>query len=78
MSDCLREMLARIAALPSDALLTEEEAAAYLRLAANTLASDRVTGRLGVPYCRLGRAIRYPKGEVSTWLNARTVRPAAV
>jgi predicted DNA-binding transcriptional regulator AlpA len=73
----LRELLVRIEAMPNSALLTEAEAAAFLRLARQTLASDRVTGRLSIPYCRLGRSIRYPKGEVSSWRDSRTVRAAA-
>ena len=74
----LQQALAHIETLPDSALLTEDEAAAWLRLSSQTLANDRAKRRLGIPFCRLGRAIRYPKGEVSTWLSAHTVRPSAV
>jgi excisionase family DNA binding protein len=74
MSSPLHETLARIEALPDIALLTQDEAAAYLRLAAQTLANDRTTHRLGIPFIRMGRAIRYPKAEIDNWRESRTVR----
>jgi len=77
MTTNLRETLSRIEALPDSALLTEDEAAAFLRLAAQTLANDRSTRRLGIPFCRLGRAIRYQKGGIAHWLDVRTVRNKA-
>ncbi|MGN6259609.1 MAG: hypothetical protein ACTHNO_02655 [Ralstonia sp.] len=75
MIHSLQEVLARVEALPDSSLLTEDEAAAFLRLAKQTLTSDRATQRLGIPYCRMGRAIRYPKGAISLWRNARLVSP---
>jgi len=69
----LHEILAHIETLPDSALLTEDEAAAYLRLASQTLANDRATHRLGIPFCRLGRTIRYPKGDVFNWRKSHTV-----
>lgn len=77
MATTLQETLSRIAVLPDNALLTEGEAAAFLRLAAQTLSNDRATRRLGIPFCRLGRAIRYQKCDIAHWLEVRTVRQDA-
>jgi hypothetical protein len=77
MLPSLHETLAHIEALPDSALLTEYEAAAYLRLGLQTLTNDRATRRLGIPFCRLGRSIRYPKGEVFNWRQSRTVMTTA-
>jgi Helix-turn-helix domain len=78
MPHSLHQILAHIEALSDSALLTEDEAAAWLRLSPQTLANDRAKHRLGIPFCRLGRAIRYPKLEISNWRDQRTVRPTAV
>ncbi|MGB8414979.1 helix-turn-helix domain-containing protein [Paraburkholderia sp.] len=78
MSPSLHQTLAHIEALSDSALLTPDEAAAWLRLSPQTLANDRATHRLGIPFARLGRAVRYPKGELSNWRNERTVRSTAI
>jgi len=74
MQTALHDTLAHIDALPDNALLTPIEAAAFLRLAAQTLVNDRNRRTLGIPFVRMGRAIRYPKGEVKAWRESRTVR----
>jgi len=61
------------------ALLTTEEAASYLNLAAQTLRRWRVTGE-SLPFVRLGdgpkSAIRYRRADLDEWIEARLVRPA--
>jgi excisionase family DNA binding protein len=55
-------------------LLTPVEAARYLRVKPQTLATwrlARVYPRLR--YVRVGRLIRYRKGDLDEWLDARTV-----
>lgn len=52
-------------------LLTTSEAAEYLRLRPSALEQDRVFGRLGLPYYRLGRQIRYHQRDLDAWLDGR-------
>lgn len=60
--------LAEIHALPDEALVTADEAAAFLRMKASTLAWYRcMTGanNSGPPFTRIGRkAIRYRMGDL--------------
>jgi hypothetical protein len=51
-----------------------EIAAPYLGLAPVTLEADRMTGRLGIPFHKLGRAIVYDLDELDAWLRARRSR----
>ncbi len=48
------------------------EAAAYLRLEANTLAVWRVTGRYDLPSEKIGRLVRYRKSALDAWRAKRT------
>jgi excisionase family DNA binding protein len=59
-------------------LLTRTQAAEYLGLKPQTLAVWATTKRYGLPYIRVGRAIRYRRVDLDTFLVARTVTPAAV
>ena len=59
-------------------LLTTEQAGGRLGLAPATLDNDRCDGRLGVPFVRMGRAIRYRPIDLDAWVSARVVRPAKV
>ena len=54
---------AELHALPNDALLRPPEAAAYLNLAASTLAWYRAQ-RKGPKYVKLGAAVRYRVGAL--------------
>lgn len=60
------------AVLSSD-LLTRDQAAEYLGLAPQTLAVWATTGRHSLPYCKVGRAVRYRLSDLEKWLRARTV-----
>ena len=53
---------------PSRRLATPE-AAQYLGLAKATLDKDRVSGRMGIPYYRLGRRIVYDQADLDAWLD---------
>ncbi len=52
-------------------LLTTQETAALLSCSPNTLEADRSRRRWGVPFLRLGRAIRYDQQAVLRWLADR-------
>lgn len=54
---------------PSDALLTPDEAAAYLKLSKSWLAKARLNGN-GPPYHKLGGCIRYGLGALQQWVKA--------
>jgi excisionase family DNA binding protein len=53
--------------------LTPPEAAQYIRLSASTLAKLRLYGG-GPPFIRIGRAVRYSRAELDTYMQARIAR----
>ena len=55
--------------------LTTKEAAAYLDCHPGTLAEDRLSGRRGIPFSRLGRVARYDVTELDKYLEARRTVP---
>jgi hypothetical protein len=57
-----------------DRLLTEVEAAGFLRLSIRTLQAWRCERR-GPAYVRAGRAIRYRLGALIAWMSDNTVMP---
>lgn len=64
-----REM-AELAALPENAMLTEEEAATYLRVKRHTLKRKRWNGT-GPRYVKLGqRSITYRKRQLDEWIES--------
>lgn len=58
-----------------DELLRPAQAAALLQLAVRTLANDRSSGRLGIPFVRLGGGIRYRRQDLAAWVSSRVVNP---
>ncbi len=50
-------------------LLNTAETAAILRIGKSTLEQDRCYGRLGLPFVRLGRSIRYRRSDVEAYLK---------
>lgn len=46
-----------------------QKAADHLGVCRNMLDKDRITGRLGIPFHRLGRLIRYDLSELDAWLT---------
>jgi excisionase family DNA binding protein len=71
--DCLCDGAAEDLGMKSNSYLTTEEAAAYLKVAANSLAKARVTGNTP-RYFRWGRAIRYRREDLDAWMAERSAR----
>jgi hypothetical protein len=59
-----------------DELLTPHETADYVGTTEAVLAQDRYLGR-GLPYCRIGRRIRYRAKDIREYLDANTETPGA-
>lgn len=53
-------------------LLTTAQLSAELGIARQTLNNWRCTGRFGLPFIRVGRAVRYRRADVEAFLRART------
>jgi excisionase family DNA binding protein len=64
-------MIARTQDLSEDALLTEDEAAESLRISVRTLQAWRLKAA-GPPFVRVGRAIRYRRGDIQAWIRLNT------
>lgn len=58
---------------PQSNLYSNEEAAAYLGVATNSLAVWRATKRYGLPYVKVGRLVKYRKSDLDAFLESRTV-----
>ncbi len=54
-------------------ILDTLEAASYLKLAAVTLERRRIQGD-GPPYLKLGKSVRYRRGDLDVWLASRLIR----
>jgi excisionase family DNA binding protein len=65
-------MQAAISISDHDALLTEVQAAEVLNLSTRTLQAWRTKGS-GPAFVRAGRAIRYRRRDLLTWMDANTV-----
>jgi len=50
-----------------DQFLPTADAAKVLGLSEATLATDRVTGRLSIPFCKFGSAVRYSRSDLIEW-----------
>ena len=57
--------------LSDDALLNEDEAAALLRISVRTLQAWRLKVA-GPAFVRVGRAIRYRRGDIKAWIKLNT------
>ena len=62
-------------ALPSDAqpLINEDSAAQRLGLSAASLQKDRQTRALGIPFVKIGAAIRYRVSDLDKFVADRVV-----
>ena len=58
-------------------LLTPEQAAAFLQVPVTTLSVWRCTGRVALPYLKVGGHVRYRREEIERFLSQHEVRPAA-
>lgn len=54
-------------------LLSTDEAAETLGVTARTLEVWRCTKRHQIPFLKIGRLIRYRRGDLERWLNSRLV-----
>ncbi|MDO9600589.1 MAG: helix-turn-helix domain-containing protein [Azoarcus sp.] len=52
-------------------LLTPSDVANELKVKVTTLAIWRTTGRHRLPFVKIGRAIRYRRSDLDTWLAER-------
>ncbi len=66
------EMRSNIVPYDADALLREEEAADLLSLSVRTLQSWRIR-RVGPPFVQVGRAVRYRRRDLISWIDANTI-----
>lgn len=53
----------------ASALLTEDEAAALLKVQPATLAAWRVRGRPNLPFVRVGRCVRYRQQDIRAFIE---------
>lgn len=56
-----------------ETLLTRKQAAEYLGLNPQTLADWACTGRVALPYVRIGRAARYRATDLQAFVESNTV-----
>jgi excisionase family DNA binding protein len=61
---------------PPDALMTDKEVAAYLRVPAETLRKWRQHGS-GPQFAKLGRYVRYCRSDVDAWVTAQRAAATA-
>ena len=59
-------------------VLTEQEAAKYIRMSRSFLSQDRMNGHRegrtnGPKFLKLGRAVRYHKDDLDEWLNQNRI-----
>lgn len=70
--------VAKVTVVDLECLLLPEQAADVVNLAVKTLANDRVTAELGIPFVRIGRAVRYRPSDLRDFIAARVVRPRSL
>ncbi|MBF0482645.1 MAG: helix-turn-helix domain-containing protein [Desulfovibrionaceae bacterium] len=54
--------------------LNEKEVADLTGISMSTLRRDRFLGQ-GIPYCKLGRSVRYNMADVLTYMESHKVNP---
>lgn len=52
-------------------LFSDEEAAEYLHTASGTLAVWRCTGRVNLPYVKIGRRVLYREDDLKAFIESR-------
>ena len=60
------------AALLSNDLMTETQAAIALDTSVGTLQVWRSTGRYAIPFIKIGRNVRYRRSDLNAWIESRT------
>jgi len=56
-------------------LLSPPQAAEILGVTVATLATWRCTGRVGIPFVRIGRAVKYRVADLEAWIDANRIVP---
>lgn len=56
--------------MPNPDLLSTDEAAAWIGVSRSCLEKWRASG-LGPPHLRIGRLVRYARGDLNSWLESR-------
>lgn len=59
-------------------LLTTDQAAEFLGVAAGTLAVWRCLARYRLPFVKIGRSVRYDEADLVAWMESRRVHPAEI
>jgi hypothetical protein len=57
--------------------LSNNEAAEYIGFSASWMRQSRMPGKTGPPYHRIGRSIRYHRGDLDEWLAQHRCVPGA-
>ncbi len=58
-------------------LITTEQAAGVLGVSLQFVEQDRTTRRHGIPFVRVGRAVRYRPADLLAWIENHVEREAA-
>jgi len=61
-----------IDALPASSLLNDSQTAAILSVKPSTLSVWRSTGRVNLPFVKVGRLVRYKAGDIRIFIEKRT------
>lgn len=61
-------------------LITDREAAQLLGVSVQTLRRDRCVGSrgFGIPFIKIGSAIRYRPSQLQTWMDSQTINMPGV
>lgn len=69
-------MMNLVEQLDPDRMMNEQEAAGFLSISFRTLQAWRVRGG-GPKFCRIGRAVRYRRGDLMDFADANSARSTA-
>ena len=58
----------------AEGLIDEVEVARLIGLSVAFVQKDRVTGRHGIPFIRIGSAVRYRPSNVAAWIDDHAVQ----
>ena len=56
-------------------LITEIEAARVMNVSLSLLQKDRHDGRIGLPFLKIGKLVRYERDQLDAWLLAHIQTP---
>ncbi|NVJ90163.1 MAG: helix-turn-helix domain-containing protein [Methylocystaceae bacterium] len=54
--------------------MTTQEVADWTGLSKQFFHNDRVTGKLGIPFVKIGRVVRYKRSDIEKFINEHTFR----